>query len=179
MAEGKTQSTKMKWSNDLLKFIFSVLAFYLIGLVFYESFLLPKTQMDEYLIHGLVVVSEWVIQNLGFVTSGHETPLFYTIQIENSVGVWVSPNCDGWMVVWVFLSVWIFLPIMRYWKLAMIPLCALAIESVNVIRIVSLAIITKYFPQSLAFNHDYTFTIVVYGFVIFLWWLGIKKWGEK
>jgi exosortase/archaeosortase family protein len=169
----------MKWNNDLLKFIFSVLAFYLLGLVVYESFLLPKTKMDEYLIHSLVVISEWVIQNLGYVTSAHQTPLFYTIQIENSVGVWVSPNCDGWMVIWVFLSVWIFLPLKKLWKFALIPLFILAIEGVNVIRIVSLAIITKYYPQSLAFNHDFTFTVVVYGFVIFLWWLGIKKWSEK
>jgi exosortase/archaeosortase family protein len=83
------------------------------------------------------------------------------------------------MVVWVFISVWIFLTLNKFWKFATLPLLILAIEVVNVIRIVSLAIITKYYPQSLAFNHDYTFTIVVYGFVIFLWWLGIKKWGVK
>ncbi len=169
----------MKWNNDLLKFIFSVLACYLIGLVVYESFLLPKTKMDEYLIHALVVISEWVIQSLGYVTLSHQTALFYTIQIENSVGVWVSPNCDGWMVMWVFLSVWIFLPLKKLWKFTLIPLLILAIEGMNVVRIVSLAIITKYYPQSLAFNHDFTFTIVIYGFVIFLWWLGIKKWSEK
>ena len=169
----------MKWNNDLLKFIFSVLAFYLFGLVVYESFLLPYTKMDEHLIHVLVVTSEWIIQHLGFVTKAHQTSLFYTIQIENSIGVWVSPNCDGWMVIWVFLSVWIFLPLSNFGKFAMLPLLILAIEAVNVFRIVSLAIITKYYPQSLAFNHDYTFTIVVYGFVIFLWWLGIKKWSKK
>jgi exosortase/archaeosortase family protein len=179
VAQRKTQSTEMKWNNDLLKFIFSVLAVYLSGLVVYESFLLPKTRIDEHLIHALVVVSEWIIQNLGFVTTAHQTSFFYTIQIENSVGVWVSPNCDGWMVVWVFLSVWIFLPLKNSWKFAMLPLLVLAIEAVNVLRIVSLAIITKYYPQSLAFNHDYTFTILVYGFVIFLWWMGIKRWSNK
>ena len=113
MAQRKTQSTEMKWNNELLKFIFSVLALYLLGLVIYESFLLPKTKIDEYLIHALIVVAEWVIQILGFVTTAHQTSFFYTIQIENSVGVWVSPNCDGLMVVWEFLSVWVFLPLKK------------------------------------------------------------------
>lgn len=169
----------MKWNNELLKFIFAVLFFYLMGLLIYESFLLPHTLLDEWIIHGLVVASEWVIHLFGFSTVAHQTALFYTIQIHDSVGVWVSPNCDGWMVMWVFLSVWLFLPVDKRWKYPLIPVFCLAIEGVNVLRISSLAVITKYYPQSLAFNHDYTFTILVYGFVIFLWWLGIKKWGVK
>jgi len=169
----------MKRNNELLKFIISVLVAYFIGLVLYESFLLPKTAMDEYLIHGLVLSAESLIHAVGFSTVTHQSELFYTIQIQDSVGVWVSPNCDGVMVVWVFLCVWMFLPIAKFWKLLMMPVCILLIQMVNVLRIVSLAIITKYFPQSLAFNHDYTFTILVYGFVILLWWWGIKKWGVK
>ncbi len=169
----------MKWDNELLKFIFSVLVFYLFGLVIYESFLLPNTQLDEWIIHGLVVSSEWVIQCLGFETVAHQSPLFYTIQIVDSIGVWVSPNCDGWMVIWVFLSVWIFMPIQNFWKFFLVPFFCFFIELINVVRIVSLTIITKYYPNSLAFNHDYTFTILVYGFVIFLWWLGVKKWNIK
>ena len=169
----------MKWNNDLLKFIFSVLAFYLLGLVVYDSFLLPKTSLDEYLIHGLVVSSEMILNLLGYSTAPHQTALYYTIQLENSIGVWVSPNCDGWMVIWVFLSVWLFLPLIKTRKWVMLPFALLCIQAVNVIRIVCLAIITKYFPESLAFNHDYTFTILVYGFVIFLWWWGIKKWSVK
>lgn len=169
----------MNWNNGLLKFIFSVLFLYLMGLVIYESFLLPHTLLDEWIIHGLVVAAEWIIHFFGFSTVAHHTPLFYTIQIQDSVGVWVSPNCDGWMVMWVFISVWLFLPLVKFWKFALIPVFCLVIECVNVLRIASLAVITKYYPESLAFNHDYTFTILVYGFVIFLWWLGIKKWTEK
>jgi exosortase/archaeosortase family protein len=169
----------MKWGNDLLKFIFSVLVLYILGLVVYESFLLPRTQLDEYLIHALVVSAEAIINVLGYSTAAHQTDFFYTIQLENSIGVWVSPNCDGWMVMWVFLSVWLFLPIKKTRKYFMLPLLLICIEGVNLIRIVCLSIITKYFPQSLAFNHDYTFTIFVYGFVIFLWWWGVKKWTAK
>ncbi len=169
----------MKWSNDLLKFIFSVLVLYILGLVVYESFLLPKTQLDEYLIHSLVVSAEAVLHLLGYSTAPHQTGFFNTIQLESSIGVWVSPNCDGWMVIWVFFSVWIFLPITRIRKYFMLPLFLICIEGVNLVRIVCLSIITKYFPQSLAFNHDYTFTIFVYGFVIFLWWWGVKKWTAK
>jgi len=53
----------MKWNNELLKFIFSVLALYLLGLVIYESFLLPKTKIDEYLIHS------WLIRTFASVNN--------------------------------------------------------------------------------------------------------------
>jgi exosortase/archaeosortase family protein len=56
-----------------------------------------------------------------------------------------------------------------------IPLGILAIHIANLIRVISLVILNYYRPSALSFNHDYTWTVLVYGFIFWLWYL----WTEK
>jgi exosortase/archaeosortase family protein len=49
------------------------------------------------------------------------------------------------------------------------------IHFLNVARVVGLALIVHYNEAWLSFNHDYTFTLVVYGVVFGLWWFWINK----
>jgi exosortase/archaeosortase family protein len=56
-----------------------------------------------------------------------------------------------------------------------VPLGALSVFYLNVLRIVGLAVIMKINESWLAFNHDYTFTILVYLYVFLLWMLWVKK----
>jgi hypothetical protein len=45
----------------------------------------------------------------------------------------------------------------------------------NVLRIVALAIIMSVNEEWLAFNHDYTFTILVYAYVFALWMIWVQR----
>jgi exosortase/archaeosortase family protein len=52
----------------------------------------------------------------------------------------------------------------------------LTIHVINVLRIAALCIIVTIDYELLNFNHDYTFYVIVYGWVFLLWWhLGDPK----
>jgi exosortase/archaeosortase family protein len=158
------------------------LFFYLVWLVFYQFFLLPRTYFDEYLIHILVILSGSVLHALGFTVSHNNGGFYHTLRIDDVGGVWISPNCDGLSVVAVFVIVLLSFPGDRKRLLYFFPIGAVIIELVNVFRIVCLSIVQRYYPTWLKFNHDYTFTIIVYGMVIGLWWWWFTrypKWKAK
>ena len=48
----------------------------------------------------------------------------------------------------------------------------------NLLRVVSLVIIQFNRPQSLKFNHDYTWTVLVYGFIFWLWYLWATRFSQ-
>lgn len=162
------------WNHPTARFIIWAAITYTIGVLVYDLFLLPHTNLDETIIHGLVHVSEWILSWMGFQLLPHSQLWWNTIHIVGSNGVWISSNCDGFSLLWVFSAVFIFLNGNWKRKLIYLPIACLIIEAVNILRIVSLAIIEFYSPKSLAFNHDYTFTILVYGVVIGLWYYWIS-----
>jgi len=64
-------------------------------------------------------------------------------------------------------------------KLWFVPLGILLIHILNIIRVISLAIIAYYSPYSLSFNHTYTFTFFVYAFIFLLWMVWVNKFAQK
>jgi exosortase/archaeosortase family protein len=162
-------------SKSTLQFIFLVTLTYALGVMSYDFWLLPKTNLDEYLIQFLVQMSEPILRSLGYLVLPHGEGWINTIRIQGSNGVWISSNCDGFALIWVFTAVLIFLPGKWFGKLIYLILGGLIIEVFNVLRIVSLAMVEHHYPQSLAFNHDYTFTVLVYSVVVGLWFFWLKK----
>lgn len=162
-------------SKTTFKFIALVVATYAVGLLIYDLWILPKTSFDESLIHLLVSCSEPILQWFGYVLLPHQSDWHNTIHIQGSNGVWISSNCDGFALIWVFSAVLFYLPGRWKHKGVYLVLGSLVIEIFNVFRIISLAIIEHHFPQSLAFNHDYTFTVLVYSAVVALWYLWLRK----
>jgi len=63
-------------------------------------------------------------------------------------------------------------------KLWYIPLGILFTHLINALRVIALVIIAYMKPEWLNFNHDYTFTIIVYAFVFMLWWIWINKFSS-
>jgi exosortase/archaeosortase family protein len=161
------------WNHPTARFIFWATITYTAGVLVYDLYLLPHTQLDELIIHLLVHISEWILSACGFQLLPHTQEWWNTIHINGSNGVWISSNCDGFSLLWVFSAVFIFLKGDWRKKLIYLPIACLMIEGVNVLRIVSLAMIELYSPKSLAFNHDYTFTILVYAVVVGLWYYWI------
>ncbi len=162
-------------SKSTFQFIFLVTLTYALGVLLYDFWLLPKTNFDEYLIQFLVQMSEPILRTLGYFVLPHGEGWINTIRIQGSNGVWISSNCDGFALIWVFTAVLIFLPGKWFGKLAYLIFGGLIIEIFNVLRIVSLALVEHHYPQSLAFNHDYTFTVLVYSVVVGLWFFWLKK----
>ena len=74
----------------------------------------------------------------------------------------IGAPCDGVVLYALFIFFILAFPGSVKHKLWFIPLGALSVFYLNVLRIVGLAIIMDINEEWLAFNHDYTFTIIVY-----------------
>ena len=97
------------------------------------------------------------------------------VGIDGTLGVWIGDPCNGFSLFALFLIFMITYPGPWKQKLWYIPLGLLAIHLVNVLRIVALTIILDNNSEWLDFNHNYTFNIIVYSFVFFLWYIWAKK----
>jgi len=164
--------------NQLVRFVIVSTVLYLIWSGFYEFYLHKQTSFDASIIHALVVSSESTLHMLGFATTdyGSVDGVFRQhVGIDGSVGVTIGAPCDGVVLYILFLCFVAAFPGPWMHKLWYLPLGALSIFYINVLRVVALAVIVKINPEWLAFNHDYTFTIIVYAYVFLLWVLWVKK----
>ena len=160
-----------------LRFLTFGLTGYLIWFIAYQYFFKDSTLIDEWLIHSMVLSVESALKLLGFSLYEVTTTDFrWQLGIDQSVGMLkVGAPCDG-LVLFVLFGVFVLAfpgPMRR--KLWFIPLGICAIHVANLLRVLSLVILNFYRPEALAFNHDYTWTVLIYGFIFWLWYL----WTER
>lgn len=166
--------------RGLLKFMAVGLVTYLLWYVAYQYFLKDSTLLDEYLIHSMVLVSESVIRVLGYPLYEVATSeLRWQLGIANSVGMLqIGAPCDGLVLFVLFAAFILAFPGPAGRKAWYIPLGILAIHVANLIRVISLVILNFHWPEALAFNHDYTWTVLIYGFIFWLWYLWTERFSK-
>ncbi len=157
--------------NPLLRFLLLGGLSYLSWYVAYEFWLRPDTSLDEWVIVWIVQGSEWILELSGYALTQFEAaPWMNRVGIEGAPSLYVGEACDG-VALFALFAIFIFaFPGPLKHKLWYIPAGMLVVHWVNVIRVVALAIIVNINPAWLQFNHDYTFTIIVYGVVFALWY---------
>lgn len=158
--------------RGLLRFLGIGLGGYLLWYVLYEYYLKGSTLLDEYLIHSMVETCEWSLRLLGYELYEFGTDaLRWQLGIAGSEGVLqVGAPCDG-LVLFALFSIFILSfpgPVRR--KAWFIPVGVVLIHLSNLLRVTSLVILNYYWPEALAFNHDYTWTVLIYGFIFWLWY---------
>jgi exosortase/archaeosortase family protein len=89
--------------------------------------------------------------------------------VSGTPGVEIGAPCDGLSLFALFAVFIAFFPGPVRNKLWFVPLGIIFLHGVNISRVISLAVIQSKYPEWLAFNHDYTFTVLVYGVVFGLW----------
>ncbi|MDP4826677.1 MAG: exosortase/archaeosortase family protein [Flavobacteriales bacterium] len=162
--------------NPLLRFLVFGTSAYIFWYILYEFILRGKTHFDECIVDNIVRGVEIFLSFLGYSLIAYNDPVWKThVGIQDSLGVTVGAPCDG-IVLFALFAIFIFAfpgPIKH--KAWFIPAGIIAIHVLNILRVAALAIIVDINPSWLDFNHDYTFTIIVYGAVIGLWYLWIQK----
>ncbi len=166
--------------RDIVRFLGLGFVGYLAWYVVYQYVLKDQTLVDDYLIHSMVVSSECALRLLGYGLYEVNTPeLRWQIGIADSVGLLqIGAPCDG-LVLFALFTVFILVfpgPTKR--KLWFIPAGIVLIHLANLLRVVSLVIIQYNRPQSLKFNHDYTWTVLVYAFIFWLWHLWATRFSQ-
>lgn len=150
---------------------------YLAWLILYEYWLHPLGILDRFMIDNIIWMSGSVLKAFGYSLIG-EFPFdegIRTIGIDGTHGVWVGDPCNGISLFALFTGFVLAYPGPIKHKLWFIPLGLLLVHLINVIRVTALTMIVFYAPEYLEFNHTYTFTLLVYGFVFFLWWIWANK----
>jgi exosortase family protein XrtF len=166
------------WKDPLYRFLIKGLGLYIAWYVVYDLWLHPMGVLDLWVIKTLEQVSYFVLEACGYVTlEASHVENIRTIGIDGTHGLWIGDPCNGLTLFALFTGFVLAYPGSWKRKLWFIPAGILAIHAINIFRIVALSMIIYYFPDPavLDFNHTYTFTMLVYGFVFFLWHL----WADR
>ena len=164
------------FKNPISKFLFLLLSFY-IGWYFLYTFLIhPYQKIDLFIIDISIDCSKWILELFGYKTFTGADRL---IGIDGTGGLWVGDNCNGIALFALFSGFIIAYKGKIKQKIVFITIGIIMIEFLNILRIVILAIIDTHSRTWTEFNHTYTFTILIYGFIFLLWMKWVNKMTEK
>ena len=156
-------------------FRFFGLAFlaYVVWSVAYEQALKPHTSLDEVVIEHMVTSTETAFKAIGWQVGTYPQPATHCdrVGVAGHAGVQIGAPCDG-VALFALFAIFILAfpgPFLR--KLWFIPAGIALLHLANIGRVVILARIQATAPEWLEFNHDYTFTVLIYGLVFALWYL--------
>jgi exosortase family protein XrtF len=162
--------------SPLSRFLVLILAFYLIWYLIYDLWLHPAETIDLFVIDITVAASKWLLELFGYTVFTGADRL---IGVDGTGGLWIGDNCNGIALFALFTGFILAYPGNWKKKLYFIPLGIILIELLNILRVVALAILDTKSRAWTEFNHTYTFTIVIYGFIFLMWMLWVNKVSDK
>lgn len=162
--------------KTLIIFLFYALALYIGWFLLYELYLHPQGYIDSFVIKNSIYFSKQFLQLLGYTV--------YTVNerqvwIESANGLWVGDPCNGLNLFALFSGFIIAYPGVLKSKLIFIPVGIVLIHLLNILRISGLLLLQLYAPEYMEFNHTYTFTIIIYAFIFYLWMHWVNKYSFK
>ena len=167
--------------SSKLKFVILGAGIYLAWLIIYHLVIKEYTNWDYWLNYNIVYLSHQLFSVFGVETfidiESDHVALIKDLSMHK--GVWVGDNCNGFKLFSIFSIFIIAFPGDRRSKWLYIPLGIIIIHFANVFRVMALLLINDYNPAYLDFNHNYTFTIFVYGVIFLLWLFWIKKYARQ
>lgn len=168
-------------NKGLIKFLslsFLILFFWVLFTSLFPSAI---AKMHYFIIRPQTDISAYILNHIGYDITQEYMPNDVEARIifPEKGFVAVGSGCSG---LELFLLFFFFIFLMRgrtLDKLWFVPLGMLGILVLNIIRITVLSIIFYHHREYLAFNHKYTFVIVVYGAIFGLWILWINKFAGR
>lgn len=168
------------FSNTFIRFLSISGSLYLILYLLYQFFIKRYTFYDQKFIGTIIEATDFLLHLLGYQTfkilQDHD---FQVIGIDGSNGVWVGSQCNAITLFSLFGVFIIAYPGSHKNKWWYILLGIAAIHILNIFRVAALALIANYSPESLNFNHTYTFTFLIYSFIFLLWIIWVNKFATR
>ena len=165
--------------NQIIKFILHAFSLYILWFIFYDYFIEPNGKLNSWLNSLLAHSGSFVLSLIGYnsdvVIIGNQ--ILLRINATNLLGV--GNSCNGLELFVLFAGFIVCFPGNAKNKIWFVPVGIISIHVLNSIRAAALALNQYYYPQSLSFNHHYTFTIIVYAFIFYLWILWANKVARK
>lgn len=156
-------------------FILKGIVLYLLWYMLYDNWLLKDGWVDHFLIDHLVKSTSFLLQLIGF----HVFEYADAVGVDGTHGVLIGAPCNGLSLFALFAGFIIIFPGKSVYKMFYIPIGILIIHVINILRLVALALVVVYNPDSLEFNHKYTFTVIVYACIFVLWIVWVNKFATR
>ncbi len=137
----------------------------------YVFILHGHTSIDITVVNATINVSKYILELLGYNVFTE----YRVIRIAGTSGLWIGDNCDAIALFALFSGFILAFPGNLISKCWYIPLGIIALFLVNCLRMVLLAIMDTYSRTWTEFNHSYTFTILIYGFIVWLWFIWMNR----
>lgn len=160
------------FKEPMVRFLLIGLAFYLFWLFLYEYWIHPSGIADKLVIDNTLMLSQKVLGMLGYISERSGERL---IKIQGTPGLFIGDSCNGISLFALFSIFIISFPGKIISKIFFIPIGISVIHLLNVLRVVLLAVIETYSYEWTEFNHTYTFTILIYIVIFFMWLFWINK----
>ncbi|NNC82396.1 MAG: exosortase family protein XrtF [Flavobacteriales bacterium] len=166
--------------NPFLRFLILASGSYLLWYWLYHGYINDYTGFDRMVIDNLIDITSTILRAMGYelIPEPPAVDQIRTVGIDGTYGLWIGDPCNG-------ISLFALFTIFIFWypgpwkkKLWFIPLGLLSIHLINVLRIVALCIIVTYDYAYLDFNHNYTFTILVNGWMFLLWIIWATRFSD-
>lgn len=166
--------------SKFLRFLAISSLIYLVLYLFYQFFIKKHTFIDQAFIRVIINSSDRILHLFGYKTIKilRDTD-FQAILIDGSNGVWVGSGCNALTLFFLFAVFIAAYPGHQKSKWWFIPFGVISIHILNIFRVVALAMIALYKPQYLDFNHTYTFTFIIYGYIFLLWMWWVNKFSNR
>jgi exosortase/archaeosortase family protein len=171
-------SLRRTWDDPLLRFLLLAALLYAGWYLLYERLLHPAGILDRAVIDNLMLLSGNTLETLGYALipePGGDDNRY--IGVQGGSLLWIGDPCNGVSLFAVFSIFLLAYPGPWKHKAWFLPLGLLSIHVLNMLRIVVLCIVVTVDYELLNFNHDYTFYIIVYGWVFGLWYLWVKRYA--
>lgn len=166
-------------SKQIVKFLLAAFALYFVWFIVYDYYIQPDGRVNNWLNLNLARSGTFLLNIFGYdadtIIEGNQ--LLITINSIDLLGV--GDSCNGLELYVLFSGFIICFPGPVTHKLWYIPAGIIAIDILNSFRAAALSLNQFYHPQSLQFNHHYTFTIIVYAFIFYLWIVWTNRFAKN
>lgn len=163
-----------KRQKSLILFLVAIGGLYGLWYGLYECWIGPNDYVDTWLSGQVAQAGAVVLRLFNYETVVKAT----TILVNNRPTLYIGNPCNGLALMAVFTGLISAFPGAVKMKLYFIPLGIALIFLINVLRVVILTINHIYSRSTVAFNHHYTFSFLVYAFIFSLWMIWVKKYSK-
>lgn len=131
----------------------------------YHVILVPYTSLNTILTQAVIAGTDFGLGLFGYETFIRDHIVF----ISDQSTVLIQDGCNGLELYALYAGFLIAFPGRWKFKFTFIPIGIFLIYTINVFRNIALALNYRYFQETFEFNHKYTYVLIVYLFVFFLW----------
>ena len=146
---------------------------------FYSYLLSPYTSIDHSIIQNIKRSTEWLLSFLNYEVLPDSSLFPYRVGVNDTSGVVIGEPCNGLSLFVLYISFLIVFKGKWWGKLLFILLGTILIHLLNILRVTALALVVKYAPENLEFHHSYTFTLIIYLFIMLLWMIRINVYKHQ